>query len=349
MKIVAPDGRLIARNVELSFYDILQQDPFEDADPDDEDYSGYTGNEGVTATHFYCATCVVIMPRKNEVDMLSESVASNDGDHQPWVDGLLKKLAAAPSDMRLRRDLEAIYNIVLRRSLDYHGLESVTNTYDSWAANTPLPRGALGTAASVALVLRRTDLLHRVIEITHGRLPLSLFEKMGELLVEAFSDWRASVMEALTSFTTISSFYEAWMRLVQDFGSAKQGSQCKALALDFVHSKVWETFLAQLGPGTTVGPDDVKPLCTTATRLRQDAFLGRVVPFVMPHVTKIDFALAFLAALDTGTQLEPEIKGKVYKDVHSALAASFDLERAFASESSVYDPKRPGHMYDIPK
>jgi len=52
-RIVDMNGELVAENVDINEEDFLEENPFEDREPDDEDYSGYTGNEGVSATQWY--------------------------------------------------------------------------------------------------------------------------------------------------------------------------------------------------------------------------------------------------------------------------------------------------------
>jgi hypothetical protein len=53
--IVDLDGSEILTNVPLDDDIFVQAEPF-DQDPDEEDWSGPTGNEGVSATHFYRTT-----------------------------------------------------------------------------------------------------------------------------------------------------------------------------------------------------------------------------------------------------------------------------------------------------
>jgi hypothetical protein len=52
-RIVDMNGKMVAENVDVDEEDFLVENPFEDRTPDDEDYSGYTGNEGVSATQWY--------------------------------------------------------------------------------------------------------------------------------------------------------------------------------------------------------------------------------------------------------------------------------------------------------
>jgi hypothetical protein len=47
------NGNLVTEKVNINEEDFLEENPFKDKKPDDEDYSGFTGNEGVSATHWY--------------------------------------------------------------------------------------------------------------------------------------------------------------------------------------------------------------------------------------------------------------------------------------------------------
>jgi hypothetical protein len=42
--------------MDLSTEQIIQDDAFDNANPDREEYSGFTGNEGTSATHWYKRT-----------------------------------------------------------------------------------------------------------------------------------------------------------------------------------------------------------------------------------------------------------------------------------------------------
>jgi hypothetical protein len=51
--VVDLNGVRVAHDLSIDENNFLEDFPFEDRDPDDEDYSGFTGNEGVSATHWY--------------------------------------------------------------------------------------------------------------------------------------------------------------------------------------------------------------------------------------------------------------------------------------------------------
>ena len=51
-RLVDLEGHLLAKNIALDEDAIIQEDPF-DREPDKEDYEGYTGNAGASATQWY--------------------------------------------------------------------------------------------------------------------------------------------------------------------------------------------------------------------------------------------------------------------------------------------------------
>ncbi|KAM6514007.1 hypothetical protein FALCPG4_015191 [Fusarium falciforme] len=60
--LVDLEGRIVTKDLHLDEDDILEEDCFEDLEAEEE-YEGYMGNSGPTATHWYRATAVVIVPR----------------------------------------------------------------------------------------------------------------------------------------------------------------------------------------------------------------------------------------------------------------------------------------------
>ncbi|KAN0080621.1 hypothetical protein V8E54_003825 [Elaphomyces granulatus] len=60
--IVDPQGCTSFAEINCNDAALIQEDPFFDHDPDEEDYKGFTGNEGATATHVYRLTGLLIIP-----------------------------------------------------------------------------------------------------------------------------------------------------------------------------------------------------------------------------------------------------------------------------------------------
>jgi hypothetical protein len=57
------NGNLVARELEFEEDGFIQKDPFKDARPNHERFTGYRGNEGVYATHHYYRTVGVLRPQ----------------------------------------------------------------------------------------------------------------------------------------------------------------------------------------------------------------------------------------------------------------------------------------------
>jgi hypothetical protein len=55
-EVVDFHGNVVAQNLPVNETDFLMDDPFSHLDPDDEEYTGFTGNEGCNVTHWYWNT-----------------------------------------------------------------------------------------------------------------------------------------------------------------------------------------------------------------------------------------------------------------------------------------------------
>ncbi|KAI1909833.1 hypothetical protein LOZ61_004759 [Ophidiomyces ophidiicola] len=82
-----------------------------DIGTDSENYSGYTGNEGVSATHFYRRTVVVIVPRISRVKFLFKRMLPPKPGMSEWIDRLLC-LLSGPKNTDARSEFETIANLV---------------------------------------------------------------------------------------------------------------------------------------------------------------------------------------------------------------------------------------------
>lgn len=52
-RIVDFDGQVVGTEFDVDEDNIIQDEPFKDREPDEEDFEGYTGNEGASTTHWY--------------------------------------------------------------------------------------------------------------------------------------------------------------------------------------------------------------------------------------------------------------------------------------------------------
>ncbi|OHE96456.1 2OG-Fe(II)oxygenase superfamily protein [Colletotrichum orchidophilum] len=74
--LVDLSGRPILRDIELDFGNVLQADDFFDGVKRQEEYEGYQGNWGPSATHWYCVTAALIIRRDRVASYLKNGMAS---------------------------------------------------------------------------------------------------------------------------------------------------------------------------------------------------------------------------------------------------------------------------------
>ena len=83
-RVVDIYGTLVGESIKFDDTFFASTKPFDDRNPDDEEYSGYTGNEGVSATHFYRRTVALMIPKTDRLSFFFESrqrLEVSYGDH----------------------------------------------------------------------------------------------------------------------------------------------------------------------------------------------------------------------------------------------------------------------------
>ena len=105
--LFTPDGTAIASEMDLSEEEFLGEVNFPDG-PDDEEYEGWTGNEGANTTHFYRRSCIIMFPRSERGEIISaaESVAIDK-----WSQIVLEE-----SEANMGEDAELIWDELERIS-----------------------------------------------------------------------------------------------------------------------------------------------------------------------------------------------------------------------------------------
>ncbi|KAI7949623.1 hypothetical protein MJO28_008444 [Puccinia striiformis f. sp. tritici] len=73
--IQALDGTTIAASFQLQTHMLLQQELFSDLVVTRDSFKGHTGNEGPQATHWYCCSALVLVPKEVLANYLAHSIA----------------------------------------------------------------------------------------------------------------------------------------------------------------------------------------------------------------------------------------------------------------------------------
>jgi hypothetical protein len=104
----------VAKDADFDVEYIAQGNMFKRA-PDYEDYTGYTGNEGVSTTHFYHDTVVLLLPQSSHVEFLYNSATQDSGLVLSWIERLQDDLFSK-SGASTRRRLERLCDLILQQT-----------------------------------------------------------------------------------------------------------------------------------------------------------------------------------------------------------------------------------------
>ena len=338
LKVFEMDGKEIATNVDLDEEDLVQEDPFKDEKPDDEDFSGYTGNEGVTSTHFYRRTCIVVVPRSAKIDFLFESQLKRNTDVAPWANSMLQKLSETPEDVHVRVDLESLCDLIIARNVENKDKAPMGDTYYSWEQPRPVPDTSLSTGALVALRLRRPDLFEKLAQVAHDMLLPSVYEGLGKVIAQdGLKEWQLSCVKAFLPIAKIRSHSDALGYVRKGFDAEE--SPGGNTGVKPLITRLWETLLSKL-EDTLAKPDtdDVEPLLEMASDLGEGSLLGPIASFVEKHISQVDFVISFLHLLKDKNTIGEKERNQLHRDIHSRLAVTFNLQSAFINED--FTPNR---------
>ncbi|KAK5214727.1 hypothetical protein LTS03_011672, partial [Exophiala xenobiotica] len=105
-QVVDLNGTKLLDRVPLEMSQIVPEMSFEGA-PSREEFSGPTGNEGVSATHWYRRSAAVLIPTEYDMDFHFEAHRESQYSMSEWLDRLIQSYhgtdGATPSKMNLAR------------------------------------------------------------------------------------------------------------------------------------------------------------------------------------------------------------------------------------------------------
>ncbi|KAL8653863.1 MAG: hypothetical protein Q9226_003677, partial [Calogaya cf. arnoldii] len=169
-------GQLLARDINIEEANLVQDDPFDRA-PDKEDYEGYTGNAGASATHFYRNSCIVIMPRQNAAPFLLEHARNGFVGLDDWLGPMIMALKDNPGDEHRKAELIRICQLFLEAYYDSTNERSVMSRYNRSSGS--FSDHSLGVIARAALQLRNQGLFNQTYNASKDGLPIEVYSAFG--------------------------------------------------------------------------------------------------------------------------------------------------------------------------
>ena len=173
--VVRADGTAVAEELDFRTSDIVQPNVF-DGEPDDEEYSGPTGNEGVTTTHFYRDTCMLAIPEHYYIDFVFPAMRRRVGGIPGWIDDLLSEYRTTENATN-KSNLDRLCCCVLS-DINDHGFG---DTIPCSNGNGPRMSGDLAVVIKAAVYLNDPKLLEKTAACRRA-LPADAFESVGRLI-----------------------------------------------------------------------------------------------------------------------------------------------------------------------
>ncbi|KAL9119935.1 MAG: hypothetical protein Q9187_003512 [Circinaria calcarea] len=346
------DGSKIGQDITIREDDIVQENPFA-RKPDDEDFSGYTGNEGVSATHFYRNSCLVIVPEDYQIDLLFNSAKEGKKNINTWVGDLIDEHRAMPQDRKRKINLTRLCQLVIEtneaRNREKRG---VGKGCFNWRTEEGFADDTLGLVVKAALQLRNPVLFESAASITGSRWPSPVYYEIGQILQKlGLSDWHKGLKTSMTSTTEIHHVYQALTNLWDGYIASQhcdlESSDSKALD-NWIRQRM--TF--SLSVDIPLVKEDGKALVGIAQKYGEGYMFRNILPLVKRHISNdTSFSVSFLECLfEAGeqTKIRKGVVSNIFRDILCNLIPYFKLEfhtpvskrmRPMDGIRSIYEPQ----------
>ncbi|KAF4631480.1 hypothetical protein G7Y89_g6651 [Cudoniella acicularis] len=206
-RVVDLEGIEVARDMSYSEDHFTRADPFEEVDPDDEDYSGYTGNEGVSVTHFYHKTVAIFMPKCYQIEFFlgPTSYESRRGMYGlpardsttpviEWIEMLSNNISLKPNNPSAKGDLTQICEIVIRQMTEWQAGPRPESPWDG-RPQQPFSNEILMRTLSISVDLDNEPLFKEMVDVCSERFSPAAFQLMAKASLRYNSE---SVLSKLT-------------------------------------------------------------------------------------------------------------------------------------------------------
>lgn len=320
-RVVDLNGQVVGTNINIEVEDIAQGNIFKRA-PDDEEYSGYTGNEGVSTTHFFRDTVIILIPQKSLVDFRFSSTEIQ-WDPQSWLRDLQTEFSCSGKESA-REQLVQLCSLILERNRTAR-----KSKYGyGYSSRAPFDDSVVSQAAIAALQLDDVVLFEEAVTEIKDEPSLELFEEVREGISRlGFSSLIPGTTRAVARCKRIS---QKWPALLIVGRSTFPENIRKSEGVDpLLRNWIMDQVLALLHTVEIVDEKDGTAVAEVAEKYGHDMLSNHVVPFVEKRVNETPFALAFvdrLFALRGSDPLSAETIGNVYSQILTAALNYFDLK-----------------------
>ncbi|KAI9712170.1 MAG: hypothetical protein M1812_007008 [Candelaria pacifica] len=344
--VVELDGSEVAKELTLGEYEIVQKDPFAKG-PNNEDFSGWTGNEGTTATHYYRSTVALLMPSAMKLQFLFESAVLGHVDVGKWIERSLQAYRDERSD-KSREDLEELcdcvttHNMTSRLAIDLskqeqkaHGILNPNGYVPEY--QKPFSDDVLGVIVKAHLQTGSLKRAQRAVSLISKTTPLWIFSEFGEALSKiGLSNMKSILDEAITHVPKTHERLAATEQLVKSYESMA-ASYTELTELGSLEGWRQDKTSQSLASISEVFKEDGEALVEIAAKYGNNMLFQSVLPVVKKFVSKTSFAIEFARRLfEAGeeSKIPQNAVSNVFRDVLSDLIPAFTLDVQTSSSKS---------------
>ncbi|KAI4204825.1 MAG: hypothetical protein LQ350_000891 [Teloschistes chrysophthalmus] len=333
------NGTKVATDVKVGKSDFLQDELFLKT-PDEEDYSGWTGNEGVSATHYYRRSCLVVMPKEYEGRFLRDAAGKGKVDTGTWLGKDLDRFRQNPADLTLRGELRATCDSIIDASKAHALAKAAVDAKDSryakmlMARTHTYPDHVIGCVAEAVLLMEDPALFEDAAPRVQDTLPSEVFHELGKKLTgKSRESWRASYVLWLLFIAKatrrLHHLHAAFEHISEGFrGKSEQNDAIVAEMTELEREALESAFASDI----SVVKQDAQTLADLASKYGEAFLCNSIIPFVKKQVSNSTFAICFLTRIyntskfGTDGTIQKESVQATYKQLLKDVTVSFTFE-----------------------
>ncbi|MCJ1383885.1 hypothetical protein MMC17_006999 [Xylographa soralifera] len=311
--VTLENGSVCAKDVDFEMDNMLQADPFDGEEPDNED----TIDD--STTHYYRGSVLLVMPRDMEDKMLFESALHSTEEARKFLDGLLKPV----QDIKLKRTTTAFH-------APPHGCQSRLENFckqvmGHWKV---YENSIYEDVVTAAVLLDRPSLFLMVAQTTKYTMSSAMYRKIGEVLSFELSeplDWQKGIATAAQKSQRISQIWSALSLVLEGFKNSLESSgRTVSSGSNSIKDWMYSTLTASLEVSLPMDAQDSKILLEIAQEhpQREQYLFQAVLPYVKKHMVNIDSPLLFLGAVFDSykeNNIRKEVAINLYCDILNDL------------------------------
>ncbi|KAI9706510.1 MAG: hypothetical protein M1836_003516 [Candelina mexicana] len=345
--VVELDGSGVAKDLTLEESDIVQEEPFATG-PDHEDFSGWTGNDGTTAKHYYRSTVALLMPRAMKLRFLFKPAILGQVDAGKWIERSLKAYQDDRSD-KSKEDLEELCDSIIAHtrsgklpkglSMERQNQNRVFNL-NGYKPDyqKPFSDEVLGTVVGACVQMESLKKAQKAVALVGETTPLSIFPELGKALSKiGFSRMKSLLDEAINHVTEVYEKFAAMESLMRSY---KTTASSETELTESAALQKWCQLKARkiLASVSEVSEEDGEALAGVAAEYGNNMLFQCVLPIAKKFVSNSSFTIGFTRGLfgaGEKNRIPENAVSNIFRDLLS------DLIPAFTLGVQVPSPKRP--------